>query len=133
MFFFVLILNPIIILNLFITIVGDAFDKNQNEKTVKDRQELAEMVFEGELLFFWNRKVVNPKFLHVVREEHVEIQASNTPGQRIKKISEAIELLNRVAYRNKNEIGEIKLFVEGKIEEIQNKTEAILAAVNNKA
>ena len=52
---------------------------------------------------------------------------------RIKKISEAIELLNRVAYRNKNEIGEIKLFVEGKIEEIQNKTEAILAAVNNKA
>ena len=132
LFFFVLIMNPIIILNLFISIIGDAFERNQDEKSVKDGQELAEMIFEGELLYFWNRKANSSRFIHVIREEHVEIQAQNTAGQRIKKISENIIALNRIASKNKHEISELKHFVHSKIGEIQSKTDTILVAVKNK-
>ena len=132
LFFFVLILNPIIILNLFVSIVGDAFEKSQDEKIVKDGQELAEMIFEGELLIFWNRKLNLSGFVHVVREEHVEVQAQNTAGQRIKHISVDVVTLNKATLKNRNEIAELKQFVEEKIEEIHSKTEEIFELVKNK-
>ncbi|OMJ85909.1 hypothetical protein SteCoe_12684 [Stentor coeruleus] len=129
MFFFVLIINPIIMLNLFITIIGDAFERSQDEKAVKDGMELAEMIYEGELLFFWNRNDCHSKFIHVVREEHVEIHAQNTAGSRVKKIAENILVLNEVTNTNKAEIDGIKKYVEEKIEEIHVKTQEILEAV----
>lgn len=129
MFFFILVLNPVIILNLFISIVGDAFERNQDEKIIKDGQELAQMIFEAELLFFWNRKSGAKDFLHVVREEHAEIQAQNTAGQRIKRISESVNVLSHTANKNKHEILELKNFVQAKIQEIQDKTEFILQQV----
>jgi hypothetical protein len=131
-FFFVLIVNPIIMLNLFISIVGDAFERSEDETAVKNGQDLAEMIFEGELLFFWNRKENNEKFLHVVREEHVEIQAQNTAGQRIKKISENVNELNDFALGNRSEINELKGFVARQVVEIQNKTDEILRLVKNR-
>ena len=133
LFFFVLVINPIIMLNLFIAIIGDAFEKSQDEKTVKCGQELADMIYEGELLFFWNRKKSVPKFIHTVREEHIEIQAQNTAGQRIKKISENMEVLHEVAAKNKAAIADLKAFVESKILQITQKTESILEAVKTKA
>jgi hypothetical protein len=129
MFFFVLIINPIIMLNLFITIIGDAFERSQDEKVVKDGMELAEMIYEGELLFFWNRNDCHSKFIHVVREEHVEIHAQNTAGSRVKKIAENILTLNEVTNTNKAEIDGIKKYVEEKVEEIHAKTQEILEAV----
>ena len=133
LFFFVLIINPIIMLNLFISIIGDAFEKSQDENAVKCGQELADMIYEGELLFFWNRGKGEPKFIHAVREEHVEIHAQNTAGQRVKKISENMIALKEVASQNKAAIDDIKQFVDAKILEITAKTESILEIVKNKA
>ncbi|OMJ76345.1 hypothetical protein SteCoe_24287 [Stentor coeruleus] len=132
MFLFVLIINPIIMLNLFISIIGDAFEKSQDEKALKDGMELAEMIYEGELLFFWNRGDFNSKFIHVVREEHVEIQAQNTAGSRIKRIADNIVALNEIANANKTEIEGLKSHVESKIGEIMAQADGILNSVKTR-
>ena len=131
MFLFVLILNPIIILNLYLAIVGDAFEKSQNEKAVMDGQELAEMIYEGEVMLICNRRYKNAKYLHVLREETVEIQVQNTSGQRIKKISESVSGVGKNCNQTNNDINDLKRFVEKKSKRIQRISKKILELIRN--
>lgn len=126
MLFAVLFVNPLIILNLFISIVGDSFEKSQDEKVVKNGRDLAELIFEAELLFLCRRKNNVNKFVGVLREEILEVQAQSTPGQRMKRIAETIEELNGVAGKKGEEIEEMKSWVEGKVKEIQGKLQKVL-------
>lgn len=123
--FAVLIINPIIMLNLFIAIVGDSFEKSQDDKSVKNGQDLAEMIYEAELLLFCNRKLKGLKFVHEVREEHGEI-VSSTAGQRIKIICGNVEGLNEKSQKNKEKLAELTKFVENSLEQINDKTKEIL-------
>jgi WD40 repeat protein len=129
MIFSVVIINPMIILNLFISIIGDSFEKSQDEKVVKNGRDLAELIFEAELLFLWNRKKNFKKFWTVLREEHADLQIQSTPGQRMKKISEAIQELNEISGKNTEEVEEIRRWVDGKINEVLKKSEDILKKI----
>ena len=130
MIFSVVIINPMIILNLFISIIGDAFEKSQDEKVVKNGRDLADIVFEAELLFLWKRNDQQKRFFGVITEEHLESLAQCTPGQRMKKIAETVEELNGVAGKNREEVEEIKKWVEVKVREIMAKTDGVLAKVS---
>lgn len=126
MLFSVLFINPLIILNLFISIVGDSFEKSQDEKVVKNGRDLAELIFEAELLFLCRRKNNLNKFVAVLREEILEVQAQSTPGQRMKQIAETIEELNGTAGRKAEEIEELKKWAEKRVKEIQGKLKKVL-------
>ena len=126
MLFAVLFINPLIILNLFISIVGDSFEKSQDEKIVKNGRDLAELIFEAELLLLCRRRNNVNKFVGVLREEILEVRAQSTPGHRMKRIAETIEELNGAAGRKGEEIEEMKMWVEGKVKEIQAKLQKVL-------
>jgi hypothetical protein len=128
--FVVLIINPIIMLNLFIAIVGETFEKSQDEKNVKNGQDLAEIIFEAELLFLCSRRLRNLQFIHEVREEHGDLLVQLTAGQRMKKISQSVEMLNENTARNKNEIAELTKFVKESIRAVQGKMDQIARRLN---
>lgn len=123
--FVVLLINPIIMLNLFIAIVGDSFEKSQDDKNVKNGQDLAEMIYEAELLFICNRRLRGLKFVHEVREEHGEM-VSSTAGQRIKKICANVEELNEKTQKNKEQFAELTKLVERSFELIFDRTKEVL-------
>lgn len=123
---FILVINPIIVLNLYIAIVGDTFEKSQNEQTILDGQELAEMIYEGEILLICNRRYKKAKFLHVLREEHLEIKAQNTSGQRIIRIADGAAGIEKSCSRSLSDINDLKGFMEIKTAEIEETTNEIL-------
>jgi hypothetical protein len=123
---FILVINPIIVLNLYIAIVGDTFEKSQNEQTILDGQELAEMIYEGEILLICNRRYKKAKFLHVLREEHLEIKAQNTSGQRIIRIADGAAGIEKSCTRSLSDINDLKGFMEIKTAEIEETTNEIL-------
>ena len=55
-FFLASLLNPIIMLNLLIAIMGDTYDKVQEDQIVADYREMTELILEAEYLVFWNKK-----------------------------------------------------------------------------
>lgn len=53
-FFLATLLNPIIMLNLLIAIMGDTYDRVQDDQVVADYREMTELILETEYLIFWN-------------------------------------------------------------------------------
>ena len=66
-FFVYTILNPILMLNLLISIMSFAFNKVNENVLVADSKELAGMILEGELVYIWRRNKKFRSFLHVCR------------------------------------------------------------------
>ncbi|OMJ84088.1 hypothetical protein SteCoe_14837 [Stentor coeruleus] len=54
-FFLASLLNPIIMLNLLIAIMGDTYDRVQEDQIVADYREMTELILEAEYLAFWRR------------------------------------------------------------------------------
>ena len=69
-FFLASLLNPIIMLNLLIAIMGDTYDRVQEDQIVADYREMTELILEAEYLIFWNR-LKKPQFKYITRCDYM--------------------------------------------------------------
>ena len=69
-FFLASLLNPIIMLNLLIAIMGDTYDRVQEDQIVADYREMTELILEAEYLIFWN-KLRSPVFNFITRCDYM--------------------------------------------------------------
>ena len=100
-FFIATMINPIIMLNLLISIMGDTYSKVQESNDIANFQELTEMIIEVEKLMFWKKGVNTKQFLHQVDfltgndEESdkiiVKIKAMKSKAHNINELLESIE------------------------------------------
>ena len=72
----VTIMNPIIMINLLISILGDTYGTVKDEEVTNDAQELISLVLESELLLFWRRNRTDKAYLHVCDVLDPEITSS---------------------------------------------------------
>ena len=131
MLFFIIIINPLIILNLFISIIGNALEKIKDERIVKEKQELAEMIFEAEILFYWRRNQQKKKFLHLCNEEQANVIVFNSISERIRNTSEKSEELLKIYNQNTTEIKMLKATFEEQFRDIEGKTDLMLEVTKN--
>ncbi|CAG9329646.1 unnamed protein product [Blepharisma stoltei] len=68
-FFAYTIINPLIMLNLIINLMGNTFDKVQEGKVIADSLELIEMLIEGETLLIWRRNYGTKHYIQICIEE----------------------------------------------------------------
>ena len=64
-FFLHTVLNPILMLNLLIGIMSNSFKKVNKQTIIADNKELANMILEGELFYFWNRAKKEKLYMHI--------------------------------------------------------------------
>ena len=62
-FFVATMINPIVMLNLLISIMGDTYSKVQESNDIANYQELTEMIIEIEKLMFWKKKINDKHYL----------------------------------------------------------------------
>lgn len=127
--FFVVIINPIISLNLFISIVGNALDKIKNEKTVKDQQELAEMILEAEVIFFWRRWNKKQEFVHLCHEEQSNNIVQASVSEKLRSSAEKTEDLIQIFSLNTREISDLKQTFEDTLSKMNSRADEILQMV----
>ena len=65
------LLNPTILLNLLISIMGKSFATVNSNLLVADGKEMAGMILEGELAYFWNRSKTTKHHLHVCAPQDI--------------------------------------------------------------
>lgn len=63
-FFLVTVINPLIMLNLLISIMGDTYGKVKDSNDIANFQELTEMIIEIEKLMFWKKDSCEKHYLH---------------------------------------------------------------------
>jgi WD40 repeat protein len=106
-FFTHTILNPILMLNLLISIMSHTFEKVNENILVADSKELAEMIREGELFFIWKRKYVEKKFLHVCKNIGIAAEENDSVTV-LKKMRKRITGLNQSIHSIDTEVAELK-------------------------
>lgn len=123
---FIILINPLIILNLYLAIIGEKLEKSENEKVILDGQELAEMIYEAEILFVCNRKYKKPKFLHVLQEEAPEIQAQRTSSQRIKKMAESVKEIAKSYSKSNKDVNSLISHIKEQTEKFKANADKVI-------
>jgi WD40 repeat protein len=96
----VTIFNPIIMINLLISILGDTYENVKAAEVVNDAEELISLILEAELLLFSKREIANKYFMHMVDEANPAITSKEDKlKKKIKtvksKVNKMIEDMNK--------------------------------------
>mmetsp|Transcript_28847 Transcript_28847/g.28531 ORF Transcript_28847/g.28531 Transcript_28847/m.28531 type:complete len:529 (+) Transcript_28847:1846-3432(+) len=71
-FFIASVINPLVMMNLLISIIGDTYDRVQEGIVIADKMELIELILEGETLLFWRRNLTGNVFLQMLTYNEAE-------------------------------------------------------------
>ena len=125
LFFFILIVNPLIIINLFINIIGNALEKINNEKGVKDLLEVTELVLEAESLMIWRRFIKRNSYFQVCATEQQTFVSVNSLTEKIKRAAERVEAIQELYGDNSEQVKNLKETLERSLLEIEEKVKGI--------
>lgn len=127
-FFFASVINPLIMLNLLISIMGDTFGRVKQEQEIANMQELTGMVIEGEYLLFCKRNQGRKMYMQICKELEltnvelsIDIKLDNMK-QRIRIIEDTVA---KKSEEMKNEINETVAGMNNKVDEITGLIEQI--------
>ena len=121
LFLFILVINPLIIINLFITVVGNALEKVHDERNVKDAQDVCELIFEAECLMVWRRGLKRNSFMHLCVTEQEVIVNSNSLSEKIRVAAEKTEAIKNYFGKNGEEMEKLKETLDESFYEIETR------------
>lgn len=94
-FLLISIINPLIMLNLLIAIMGDTYDRVKERQNVADIQELLNMILETESYLIWKKSASNKSYLQVCYgSDDQNKENSQTWQGKIKAINNQIKSVN---------------------------------------
>ncbi|OMJ68993.1 hypothetical protein SteCoe_33401 [Stentor coeruleus] len=94
-FFLATVINPLIMLNMLISIMCDTYDKVQTNNDIANYQELTEMIIEIEKIMFWKRGVIGQVYIHQCEYLKGNDQNSDKTLQKIKKIKKQMRRIQK--------------------------------------
>ena len=104
LFIIISIVNPVIMLNLLISIMGDTYGRVKAGKVIADAREIAGMVLEVETLMNWNRGLNQKTFLKVLCEEADLKAGEKEVDELVKDLGDEIQKLQDLIESGESEI-----------------------------
>lgn len=93
-----IIINPIIMLNLLISIIGDTFDRVQSTMVIADMRELCEMIIELESMLYWKRESGTLQYLQLCNSRESEELIEDQWEGKIRQLDDKLErILDKVS------------------------------------
>lgn len=127
-FFLASVINPLIMLNLLISIMGDTFGRVKEEQSIADMKELTEMVLEGEYILFCKRSKSTKSFVQICKEEELT-NVDLDIDTRLTKLKEKIAIIEEnVEVRGQEILQEVRNNIAGvnaKVDEMTGMIEQI--------
>lgn len=117
-FYLSTIINPIILLNLLISILGSSFERVENSRVISNFKELANLVLEAEQLIYWRVENQETYFQSCNKPEEIEIP--DPVLAKIKKVSMRVTSLDE----------KMDAMTERIFEKIEEKNELILNKIS---
>ena len=101
-FLLVTVLNPIIMLNLLISIMSDTYSRVKHDFETADLLGLCYLIKEVELLLFWRRNLNDRKYLHVCQVEKSKEDGTGVDGDE-KYLKDILKTIKRLGVKIENE------------------------------
>lgn len=93
-FFFATVINPLVMMNLLISIMGSTYERVKEGNDIANLQELTEMILEIEKLMFWKKKLNRQHFLQqCIPLLDIEEPEQDKVNERLKFMKNKIESL----------------------------------------
>lgn len=89
------VMNPVIMLNLLISIIGDTYNRVQSSSAIADMRELCEMILEIEHLAFWRRNTTLQKYLQVCSSKDIEEETVLTSEESFSVLETKLDQLQK--------------------------------------
>lgn len=123
-----IIINPIIMLNLLISIIGDTFERVQSTRVVADMKELCEMVIEVERLLFWRRNNDQKHYIQICNSKEEDEQPEEAWEGLIIELDKKLTFVkdNIIKYqeRNQDKLKDIQDYLNSTVPSIQKQLES---------
>ena len=125
-FFMASLLNPIIMLNLLIAIMGDTYDRIQEDMVVADYREMTELILEAEYFVFW-RKFKPGTLAYITRCDYVRnlnLEKNEWMGKirAVKKSIQALEGKFKATGRN---IDKVQIGILDKLKDVASSSSSL--------
>lgn len=125
-YFLVTLLISIVMLSLVVSILSDTYGRVNENSLVADSQALAQMIYECELLYFWNRSKNQSKFVFLCAEQEDASLVKSNVTQKVMKLKGLVTVLSKKINSNRRLMKALKTkFVED--------TEKIVSGFNDLA
>jgi hypothetical protein len=136
--FLVTMINPIIMLNLLISIMGDTYGEVQENSVIANFQELTEMIIEIEKLMFWKKRLTHKHFLQQCDFISHEDSGSLKSLEKMKVLKGLLMGIEKRCYDikamvNKNSIMEMEGYVHMIKKEQENMKKDLRLAIEKNA
>ncbi|OMJ69657.1 hypothetical protein SteCoe_32550 [Stentor coeruleus] len=134
MFHLATLINPLLMLNLLVSIMNETFSRLKENLITEDIKALAELVVEHESVFFWKKNRGHRKFLQSCSPETIEYLRIDKRSKRLEMLGDTVDQLyksmKQAEKRRKKKIEDF----ENKISK-QRKEEIVLfrTLMNNEA
>jgi WD40 repeat protein len=112
-YFLVTLLISIVMLSLVVSILSDTYGRVSSHAQVADSQALAQMIYECELLFFWNRKSPESRFVFICTEQEDPTLEKVDVKEKVGKLKNLVTILAKKINNNRRMMRKVKAeFVE---------------------
>jgi hypothetical protein len=118
-----LIINPIVMLNLLISIIGDTFDRVQSEMVIADMKELCEMVIEIENSLYWRRNAGSKQYLQLCttkQKEEIDVQWEGKLREIEKRMISLGQTITKIDQKNEMRFDALDTSVKSVLEMLKN-------------
>jgi len=123
------LLNVVIMLNLVVSVLGDAFGSFQEIANAADLYEKADVIYDHEVMMFWRRGQNTPQFLQICQEEAGE-ELQESP--QVKAARKALRLLRgKVTGKKKEKESKFQLMMQ-RIDQLEESMNAKLEGLVRK-
>ena len=143
-FMFAALINVIIMLNLLVSILGDAYGQVLMSVPENDLYMMLDLITEYESLMFWNRNAGTPTIMVSCQRSQDAVSAGSWAGQ-VEEVKAAIKeevktvtgkvggKIEELERKVESRIAEMKEATEKKMKGIEGKLEAILELLNSRS
>ena len=100
-YFIATLLIKIVMFSLVVSILGNTFKRVNEHSIVADSQAIAQMVYESELLFFWNRKKNQTSFVFLCSEKEEKAIDKADINKKVRKLKTFVTALGKKINGNK--------------------------------
>lgn len=115
-----MLINPIVMLNLLISICGDTYSRVQGNSVIADMKELLEMIVEVEQLLYWRRNIGSHRYFQKLLSKESEEQDEDPMDLKLKILGKKVDFIKS---ETKTYISRLDKFEEatgGRLDKLEN-------------
>jgi WD40 repeat protein len=114
-----MLINPIVMLNLLISILGDTYSRVQENSAIADMKELLEMIIEVEQLLYWRKNIGSQKYFQMLLSKESEEEIDDPLDAKLKILGRKVDFIKAETKTYVSRLDKFESNTAGRLEKLE--------------